>query len=73
MIPEIKSHEEIFSVMHKQFCTDHYEYGHTHVKATSKQEAFDKLNYYLSTQPDGGYTDMLCEDVKYVFNLTYIE
>ena len=69
----LKKHDQLFSIWHKQFRTDHYEYGLTNVKADSKEEAFNKLNNYLATYPDGGYTAMPCEDVKYVHELTYIE
>lgn len=58
----------IYNVRHDHFATDRYESGITVVKASSKQEAMDILNEYLSTNPDGGYTARPCISVKDVYD-----
>ena len=58
----------IFNIRHEHFATDRYESGITVVKASSKQEAMDILNEYLSTNPDGGYTARPCRSVKDVYD-----
>lgn len=56
----------LFQVVHEQYATDRYSYGMTVVKASSEQDAFDKLNAYLETKPDGHYTAKPCPNVSYV-------
>lgn len=69
----LQAHKGFFRVSHQKYCTDHYELGSTIVKAESKEEAMEKLNKYLATYPDGGYTALPCEKIEYVNELTYLE
>lgn len=65
--------EGMYKIIHQHFATDRYEYGETIVKATSKQEAMDKLNDHLSTKPNGVYTALPCKSVKDVYNLKVLQ
>lgn len=58
-----------YAVIHRHYATDHYEYGRTIVKASSKQDAMDKLNEWISTNPYGVYTPKPCEDISKVYEL----
>jgi hypothetical protein len=62
----------LFSVIHRKFATDRYEYGTTIVEAVSAEEAMEKLNAYLATKPDGNYTAMPCETLDDVSQLSYL-
>lgn len=58
-----------WKVLHKKYATDRYQLGETTVIAATPEEAMSKLNAYLITQPDGIYTDLLCESVSNVSQL----
>ena len=64
---------KLFKVIHRQFVTDHYEFGDTIVSANSKQEAMDKLNNYLSTKPHDIYTAEPCQDIGDVYELQILK
>lgn len=59
--------EGLWRVRHEHYCTDRYSRQDTIVKADSAQEAMDKLNAYLDTKPDGGYTALKCESINDVY------
>ena len=67
--PSIQIVPDMFKVIHRQYATDHYEYGSTIVKANSKKEAFEILNKYLETKPHGAYTALPCENIDDVYEL----
>jgi hypothetical protein len=53
----------VFSVI-----SQHYEgYAPTLVIADSKEEAFQKYNDWVDTEPHGIYTPRQCEDIDHVF------
>ncbi len=62
----------MYSIVHKQFATDRFVFGTTIVEADSKENAMKKLNDYLSTKPDGFYTNEPCEKIEYVSELKYL-
>lgn len=61
--------ENLYSVIHKQFATDRFEFGTTIVESDSERNAMKKLNNYLDTKPDGEYTDLKCEGINHVSKL----
>ncbi len=65
--------EGMYKIMHQYFVTDRYEYGETIVKATSKQDAMDKLNEHLLSKPNGIYTPLPCKSIKDVYNLKVLQ
>ena len=67
--PSIQIVPDMFRVIHRQYATYHYEYGSTTVKANSKEEAFNILNKYLETKPNGAYTALPCESIDDVYEL----
>ena len=65
--------EGFYKIKHEHYATDRYQYGTTIVSASNKEEAMKKLKEYLETKPDGVYTALPCEDIKYVWELKVLE
>jgi hypothetical protein len=61
--------EGLYRIFHNKFATDKFELGSTIVKASSKEEAMNILNNYLSTNPDGAYTSEPCKSIEDVVSL----
>ncbi len=70
--PRLVVKGNMYSVTHKQFATDRFEFGTTIVEADSKENAMKKLNEYLATEPDGVYTSKPCDKIEYVSELEYL-
>lgn len=64
--------EGYYNVVHEQYATDHFTYGTTIVEASSKEEAMEKLNSFLATNPFGVYTPLPCTSIKHVTPLKVI-
>lgn len=63
----------LYEVIHQKYATDRFAWGTTIVSANSKEEAMNKLNDYLSTYPDGGYTSLPCRNVNEINLLTVLK
>jgi hypothetical protein len=65
--------ECLYTILHEQYVTDRYQYGTTIVSASDKNEAMKKLNDYLSTNPDGGYTALPCKDINHIWKVRVLK
>lgn len=71
---EFIEHNSLYVVRHEKYESGgRWELGETIVEAKSRQDAMDKLNTYLATNPDGVYTSELCEDVDDVSELIFLK